>query len=90
MNEEVKSVNTEEAVEAEVTEEIKREGFGSKAMGWVKRNSKKIATGVAVVVGLGLAYAAGKNSSSEDSEEISDDVAEEEAPETEFSEVESE
>ena len=54
---------------------MKRWVYGWKAKGWVKRNGKKIAIGAVGVVGLGLGYALGKNSSadSEDSNEETED-----------------
>lgn len=69
MNEEKKVVEDfDEEIEGE-TEETEREGVLTKAGKFVKRNWKRAVTGVAVVAGLGVAYALGKNSSGEDSDE---------------------
>ena len=68
MNEEKKVFEDEEDTEVE-TEETEREGVLTKAGKFVKRNWKRAVTGVAVVAGLGVAYALGKNSSGEDSDE---------------------
>ena len=78
MNEKIKNEVIEEVETVEETTETK-EGFLTKAKGWVKRNGKKIAVGAVGIVGLGLAYSLGKNSSadSEDSnEEAEDDTVE--------------
>ena len=84
MNEEKKVFEDEEDAEVE-TEETEREGVLTKAGKFVKRNWKRAVTGVAVVAGLGVAYALGKNSSSEDSDEeievCSDDTTDEAASE---------
>lgn len=69
MNEEKKVVEDfDEEIEVE-DEETEREGVLTKAGKFVKRNWKRAVTGVAVVAGLGVAYALGKNSSGEDSDE---------------------
>ena len=69
MNEEKKVVEDfDEEIEVEA-EETEREGVLTKAGKFVKRNWKRAVTGVAVVAGLGVAYALGKNSSGEDSDE---------------------
>lgn len=69
MNEEKKVVEDfDEEIEVEA-EETEREGVLAKAGKFVKRNWKRAVTGVAVVAGLGVAYALGKNSSGEDSDE---------------------
>ena len=72
--------NKKNEVIEEVTEtvEVEKETKGKflpKAFGWVKRNGKKVVTGVAVTAGLGLAYALGKKSGSSDDymDEDSDD-----------------
>mgnify|MGYP006981642756 FL=1 len=78
MSEIKKNEVIEEVETVEETTETK-EGFLTKAKGWVKRNGKKIAVGAVGIVGLGLAYSLGKNSSadSEDSnEEAEDDTVE--------------
>lgn len=74
MNKEIKNEVIEEVETVEETTETK-EGFLTKAKGWVKRNGKKIAVGAVGIVGLGLAYTLGKNSSAEteDSNEETDD-----------------
>lgn len=74
MNEKIKNEVVEEVETVEETTETK-EGFLTKAKGWVKRNGKKIAVGAVGIVGLGLAYSLGKNSStdSEDSNEETED-----------------
>lgn len=59
MNEKI-NVTVDEVIE-EVVET--KEGFLTKAKSFVKRNGKKIAIGAVSVVGLGVAYALGKNSS---------------------------
>lgn len=85
--EEMKNVNIEEINEVEETEmESKPEGFKSKVIGGFKRNGKKIAIGVAAVVGLGVAYALGKGSAGAD-EEDSDDVEDVDVIEIEFNEA---
>lgn len=58
----------------ETTEETK-EGVLSKIGGFTKRNGKKIATGVAVIAGLGVAYYLGKNSNITFPAEIVGDVS---------------
>lgn len=89
MNEEKKVVEDfDEEIEDE-TEETEREGVLTKAGKFVKRNWKRAVTGVAVVAGLGVAYALGKNSSGEDSneetevyfEDTTDEAASENDPE---------
>ena len=78
MSEIKKNEVIEEVETVEETTETK-EGFLTKAKGWIKRNGKKIAVGAVGIVGLGLAYSLGKNSSadSEDSnEEAEDDTVE--------------
>ena len=86
MNEEKKVFEDEEDTEVE-TEETEREGVLTKAGKFVKRNWKRAVTGVAVVAGLGVAYALGKNSSGEDSDEeievCCDDTTDEAASENE-------
>lgn len=74
MNEKIKNEVIEEVETVEETTETK-EGFLTKAKGWVKRNGKKIAIGAVGIVGLRLGYALGKNSSadSEDSNEETED-----------------
>ena len=74
MNEIKKNEVIEEVETVEETTETK-ERFLTKAKGWVKRNGKKIAIGAVGVVGLGLGYVLGKNSSadSEDSNEETED-----------------
>lgn len=70
MNEKIKNEVIEEVETVEETTEPK-EGFLTKAKGFVKRNGKKIAIGAVSVVGLGVAYALGKKSSEES--EVFDD-----------------
>lgn len=72
--------NEKNEVIEEVTETVEgeketKEKFLPKAFGWVKRNGKKVVTGVAVTAGLGLAYALGKKSGDSDDfmDEDSDD-----------------
>lgn len=74
MSEEIKNEVVNEGETVEETTETK-EGFLTKAKGWVKRNGKKIAVGAVGIVGLGLAYTLGKNSSAdaEDFDEDTDD-----------------
>lgn len=62
MKEEIKNEVIEEGETVEETTETK-EGFLTKAKGWVKRNGKKVALGAVGIVGLGLAYTLGKKSS---------------------------
>ena len=78
MSEFNKNEVVEEVETAEETKETK-EGFLTKTKNWGKRSSKKIAIGAVGVVGLGLGYALGKNSSadSDDSnDETEDDTVE--------------
>lgn len=58
MSERIKDVEVEEVEE---TMEETKEGFMTKTKGFMKRNSKKIAVGAAIVVGLGVAYVLKKN-----------------------------
>lgn len=83
MSKEIKNevVEVEEVETVEETKETK-EGFLTKAKGWVKRNGKKIAIGAVGIVGLGLAYTLGKNSSEES--EDSDDETEDETIEIDY------
>lgn len=62
--------------EVEVAEETKTEGKLSKVVGGVKKHGKKVAAGVAIVVGGLLCYALGKGSGGGDSEDY--EYAEEE------------
>lgn len=59
-----------EVIEVEEIEETTetKEGFLTKAKGFVKKNGKKIAVGAVTIVGLGLAYGLGKKSSEETAE----------------------
>lgn len=78
MSEIKKNEVIEEVETVEETTETK-EGFLTKAKGWVKRNGKKIAVGAVGIVGLGLAYSLGKNSSADSegsNEEAEDDTVE--------------
>ena len=74
MSEIKKNEVIEEVETVEETTETK-ERFLTKANNCVKRNCKKIAIGSVGVVGLGLGYALGKNSSadSEDSNDKTED-----------------
>lgn len=65
----------EEVTETVEVEKETKEKFLPKAFGWVKRNGKKVVTGIAVTAGLGLAYALGKKSGGSDDymDEDSDD-----------------
>lgn len=72
-NEKVEVVN-------EVIEETKRNAL-SKPIGWIKRNGKKIVTGVAVGAGLVLAYGLGKKSAGGSDDDTVD---------VDFTEIESE
>lgn len=81
MNENKKNEVIEEVETIEETTETK-EGFLTKAKGFVKKNGKKIAVGAVGIVGLGLAYAMGKKSSNET--EISEEIeCEDDDPELE-------
>lgn len=64
-----------EVVEVEAIEETTetKEGFLTKAKGFVKKNGKKIAVGAVTIVGLGLAYGLGKKSS-EETEESDEEI----------------
>lgn len=68
MSKEIENVNVEEV---EATEEIK-EGFKTKASRFLKKNGKKIVAGVAIVGGIGLIYALGKNTNVVSSEVVDD------------------
>lgn len=90
MNENMKNEVIEEVNEVEEIEETK-EGFLTKAKGFVKRNGKKIAIGAVGIVGLGLAYGLGKKSSEDsDEDEIEEDCFEDNDFEEIANEVESE
>lgn len=81
MNENKMNEVIEEVETIEETTETK-EGFLTKAKGFVKKNGKKIAVGAVGIVGLGLAYAIGKKSSEET--EISEEIeCEDDDPELE-------
>lgn len=62
MSKEIKNEVIEEVETVEETTETK-EGFLTRAKGWVKRNGKKVALGAVSIAGIGLAYALGKRSS---------------------------
>ena len=68
MSKEIENVNVEEV---DAAEEIK-EGFKTKASRFLKKNGKKIVAGVAVIGGIGLIYALGKNSSVVSNDAIDD------------------
>lgn len=68
MSKEIKNEVIEEVETVEETMETK-EGFLTRAKGWVKRNGKKVALGAVSIAGIGLAYALGKRSSA-DSEDF--------------------
>lgn len=74
----------------EQVEETKKENIFKKGVNFVKRNGKKIGTGVLVGAGLVAAYALGKRSGegSEDCDEAEEDAID--ADYTEDSEVEAE
>lgn len=76
-----KKINEVEEIEEVQETETKSEGFGAKVVGGFKKHGKKIAIGVASVVGLGIAYCLGAKSAGkdEDSEyENEEDIFEDE------------
>ena len=88
MSEKMKNEVMEMETEVEEIEETK-EGFLTKAKGFMKRNGKKIATGVVAVVGLGLAYALGQNSV-KGSDDFTDEDSDSDTIDVEFTETEEE
>lgn len=89
-NKENVEVLEEVVTEEEQVEETKKENVFKKGVNFVKRNGKKIGTGVLIGAGLVAAYAFGKKSGedSEVCEDEDDDV--EFTDDTEDSEVEAE
>lgn len=85
-NEKIEVVN--EVTEVEETEETKRNAL-SKPIGWIKRNGKKIVTGVAVGAGLVLAYGLGKKSAGGSDDSV-DEETDDNAVDVDFTEIESE
>ena len=71
MSEVIKNVEVDEVEE---TMEETKEGFLTKAKGFMKKNGKKIAVGAAVITGIGVAYTLGKNSVGTFSSEVVDTV----------------
>lgn len=88
MSKETKNEVIEEGTEIVEVEETK-EGIGSKAKSWIKRNGKKIGKGILITAGLGLAYVLGRNSSMV-SENDTDDDTDIDAIDVEFTETEGE
>lgn len=88
MSKETKNEVIEEGTEIAEVEETK-EGIGSKAKSWIKRNGKKIGKGILITAGLGLAYVLGRNSSMV-SENDTDDDTDIDAIDVEFTETEGE
>lgn len=88
MSKETKNEVIEEGTEIAEVEETK-EGIGSKAKSWIKRNGKKIGKGILITAGLGLAYVLGRNSSMV-SENDTDDDTDIDAVDVEFTETEGE
>lgn len=88
MSKETKNEVIEEGTEIVEVEETK-EGIGSKAKSWIKRNGKKIGKGILITAGLGLAYVLGRNSSMV-SENDTDDDTDIDAIDVEFTETENE
>lgn len=89
MNENKKNEVIEEGETIEETTETK-EGFLTKAKGFVKRNGKKIAVGAVGIVGLGLAYAMGKKSSEETEDHYDEEDTDSDTNDVEFTESENE
>lgn len=89
MSEKIKNEVVEEVTETVEVKETK-EGFMSKAKGWVKRNGKKVALGAVGVVGLGLAYALGQKSAEVSEDFMDEEEADSDTDEIEFTEIESE
>lgn len=85
-NEKIEVAN--EVTEVEETEETKRNAL-SKPIGWIKRNGKKIVTGVAVGAGLVLAYGLGKKSAGGSDDSI-DEETDDNTVDVDFTEIESE
>ena len=71
MSEVIKNVEVDEVEE---TMEETKEGFLTKAGCFMKKNGKKIAVGIAIVGGIGLLYAIGKNATIVP-DEVIDDVS---------------
>ena len=88
MSKETKNEVIEEGTKIAEVEETK-EGIGSKAKSWIKRNGKKIGKGILITAGLGLAYVLGRNSSMV-SENDTDDDTDIDAIDVEFTETEGE
>lgn len=78
-----KIIEVEEIEEVQETE-TKAEGFGSKVVGGFKKHGKKVAIGIASIVGLGIAYCLGAKSAAKKEES---DFDEEDIFEPEFDEV---
>lgn len=71
MSEVIKNVEVDEVEE---TMEETKEGFLTKAGGFMKKNGKKIAAGAAVIIGIGVVYTLGKNSVGTVSSDVVDTV----------------
>ena len=91
MNEETRNEVIEEG-NTEVAEvKETKEGIGSKAKSWIKRNGKKIGKGILITAGLGLAYVLGRNSSTVSENDADDDTNTDiDAVDVEFTETEGE
>ena len=66
MNKNINEVNVEEAIVVNEVEEVAPEKITDKVKGFIKKHGKKIAAGAAIVGGILVAYAAGRNSGDED------------------------
>lgn len=71
MSKVIENANVEEF---EGTTEETKVGFKTKAREFMKKNGKKIAVGIAIVGGIGLIYAIGKNTTIVP-DEVIDDVS---------------
>lgn len=75
MSNKINEVNVEEAIEMKEVEATASEKFLDKAKGFIKKHGKKIAAGAAIIGGVLVAYAAGKNSvDGEDEDEDIDGI----------------
>ena len=82
------NVKVETNVEvSEAVQEVKAQGFFSKAGAWIKKHGKKVAVGAAILAGAAIGVAVlGKKNKSDDSECYDEDVVED-ITDVDYSEV---